>query len=129
VSRLGLAALMVSAGSMHFVVPGSYARIVPRFLGHARGLVAVTGAAEVVAGALLVVPRTRRVGAWASFVLLLCVWPANVQMALDGGLEGAGFPLDSPVLAWVRVPLQVPLLTWAWRHTGRGTPAASAGPR
>lgn len=111
---------MVSAGSMHFVVPRSYARIVPRALGHARAVVAVTGLAEVAAGALLAVPRTRRVGAWATLVLLACVWPANVQMALDGGLAGAGFPLDSPVLAWVRVPLQIPLLVWAWRQTASG---------
>lgn len=118
---------MVSAGSLHFVVPESYARIVPRPLGHARALVAVTGVAEVAAGALLAVPRTRRVGAWATLVLLVCVWPANVQMALDGGLAGAGFPLDSPVLAWVRVPLQLPLLAWAWRHTGRGRGSAGTG--
>jgi hypothetical protein len=28
---------------------------------------------------------------------MVLVFPANVQMALDGGLEGARWPLDSPV--------------------------------
>jgi uncharacterized membrane protein len=113
---------MVAAGLLHFVIPRSYARIVPPALGHARSLVAVTGVAEIVAGALLALPRTRRIGAWATLVLLVVVWPANLKMALDGGLAGAGFPLDSPSVAWVRVPLQVPLLVWAWRQTRPAEP-------
>jgi uncharacterized membrane protein len=121
---------MVGAGMLHFVIPGSYARIVPRVLGHARGLVAVTGAAELLAGALLAVPRTRRAGAWLTFGLLVGVWPANLQMALDGGIAGAAFPLSSATVAWARVPLQVPLLVWAWRQTRptRADRAASADP-
>jgi uncharacterized membrane protein len=118
---------MVAAGMLHFAIPRSYARIVPRALGHARSLVAVTGVAELVAGALLAVPRTRRAGAWLTFGLLVGVWPANVQMALDGGIAGAAFPLSSAAVAWARVPLQVPLMVWAWRQT-RPDRAASADP-
>ncbi len=107
---------MVVGGALHFVIPRSYQRVVPRVLGHAPLLVTASGIAEMVAGALIAVPRTRRLGAGLAFALLLLVWPANVQMALDGGLRGAGFPAGSPVVAWIRVPLQVPLLVWAWRH-------------
>jgi uncharacterized membrane protein len=123
-SPLVLSAFMVGAGLMHFVVPDSYARIVPRALGHARFLVAATGVAEVAAGALLVSPRTRRAGAWFSLAILVGVFPANVQMALDGGISGHGFPLGSPVVAWLRLPLQAPLIVWAWRNAGR----SEAGP-
>jgi uncharacterized membrane protein len=107
---------MVAAGLLHFVIPHSYQRIVPRLLGHARLLVAVSGAVEILAGVLLAVPRTRRVGAWLTLVLLVVVWPANVQMALDGGILGAGFPANSALLSWLRVPLQLPLLVWAYRQ-------------
>jgi uncharacterized membrane protein len=119
VSRLGLAAFMVAAGLLHFVIPASYQRIVPRLIGHARALVAISGVIEVVAGVLLAVPRTRRVGAWLTLVLLVLVWPANIQMALDGGIAGAGFPANSALLSWLRVPLQLPLVAWAYRLTGR----------
>ncbi len=110
---------MVGAGALHFVIPSSYARIVPRVLGtgNARALVRASGAVEMVAGVLLVVPRTRRLGAWVTAALLVAVFPANVQMALDGGIPGEGFPLGSPVVAWLRLPVQVPLVWWAWAHT------------
>ena len=41
------------------------------------------------------------------------VFPANVQSALDGGMSGLEPPLDSPVVAWARLPLQFPLIAWA----------------
>jgi uncharacterized membrane protein len=120
-SRLALAALLLGTGSLHFVITPSYERIVPRALGSgsARTLVLVSGAAEIAAGALLTVPRTRRLGAGLAAALFVVVFPANVQMALDGGIAGAGFPLGSPVVAWLRLPLQVPLVWWALRLARR----------
>lgn len=118
-SALALSAFMGAAGAMHFVVPETYARIVPGMFGRQRALVAATGAAEILAAALLGVGRTRRVGAWLSVGLLVAVFPANLKMALDGGIEGYGFPLGSPVVAWLRLPLQVPLVVWAWRVAKR----------
>ena len=37
----------------------------------------------------------------------------RAQMAFDGGLAGAGFPANSAALAWLRLPLQIPLILWA----------------
>lgn len=109
-------------GALHFVIPRSYQRIVPRALGPAPLLVAASGVAEVAAGALLAWPRTRRLGAASAFVVLLAIWPANVQMALDSTAAGARFPAGSVLVAWARVPLQVPLLVWAWRLARAGPP-------
>ncbi len=124
-SRYALAALMMGAGVSHFAVPEAYERIVPRWLGNPRAAVLASGAAEVAAGALLALPATRRAGAWATVVVLVAVFPANVQMALDGGIAGAGFPLASPVAAWLRLPLQVPLVVWAWALTRRAEPRSA----
>lgn len=115
-SRLALAGFLVAAGALHFVIPRPYERIVPRALGNARELVAATGVVEIAVGVLIAIPRTRRVGAWLAVVLFVMVWPANWQMALDGGLRGGGPISGSPALAWVRVPLQLPLIAWAYRH-------------
>ena len=123
-ARLWLAMLMVGSGVVHLVEPGFYERIVPRPLGHARLYVQASGLAEIVGGLLLAAPRTRRVGGWAVAVLLVAVFPANVQMALDGGLAGSRSVLATPLAAWLRLPLQAPLVWWAVREGRR----AEGGP-
>ena len=121
ISRLALATLLLGTGALHFLGTSSYEAIVPPALGrgHARALVLGSGAAEIAAGALLAFHRTRRLGAGLAAGLFVVVFPANVQMAVDGGIAGAGFPLGSPVVAWLRLPLQAPLVWWALTLTRR----------
>jgi uncharacterized membrane protein len=109
-SALALAAFMAVAGVAHFVVPPSYERIVPRLLGDPAFWVRWSGVAELACAGLLVDRRTRRIGGMATVAVLVAVFPANVQMALDGRVH--------PVVAWGRLPLQVPLILWAWRVAG-----------
>ena len=120
--RLGLALLMLGAGVTHFVAPQYYDKIVPRWLGDARRVVLVSGAAELVCGALLLDRRTARTGGWLTAALLLAVFPANVQMALDAGTEhqAADMPVDRfRLVALCRLPLQLPLIVWATRVARR----------
>jgi len=118
-SRLGLAALMVGSGVTHFVAPAAYERIVPRWAGDVRRVVLASGAAEIACGALLSSRRTGRAGAVLTSALLVAVFPANLQMALDAGTEHQAVP-DMPVgrfraIALARLPLQLPLIGWALR--------------
>ncbi len=108
-----LAALLMGMGILHLAMPGLFERLVPRWLGPARLWVAVSGAAELVCGAGLLPTRTRRIAAWGAAATLVAVFPGNVQMALD-----AGSPKSMSTLAlWLRLPLQIPLVTWALRYT------------
>lgn len=107
-----LAAFLASAGATHFVAPRFYDAIVPPALpGPARAWTIGSGIAELAVAAAVANRSTRRIGATAAFVLFLAVFPANVQMALDWQDE----PTARRVAAWVRLPLQIPLLVWAWR--------------
>lgn len=115
VSRLGLAAFMVLAGTAHFLRPAFYDRMVPEVLGDPRLWTVASGLAEITGGVLLAVPRTRRVGGWFIAALLVVVLPGNVKVALDGGLRGAGWYAD-PAVAWLRLPIQIPLIAWALSH-------------
>jgi uncharacterized membrane protein len=108
-----LAAFMVGAGGLHFVLTDGYARIVPSFIPNADLVVRVSGVAEIICGCLVAIPKTRRVGGFATTALLIAVFPANLKMALDGGLKGAGFPLGNAWVAWLRLPVQIPLIKWA----------------
>lgn len=113
-SLAGLAALMVGSGILHLVAPEPYERIVPRALGHAELLVFWSGILEIVAGSLLLIPRTRRVGALVIIAILIGVYPANIQMALDGPEPGGGWFTGSSLILWLRLPLQFLLIYWAW---------------
>ena len=126
-SRLWLAALVAGSGLAHFAAPELYERIVPRPLGHARFLVQASGVAEVAGGLLLALPRTRRLGGWVVAAVLVAVFPANVQMALDGGLAGSRSVLGSAAVAWLRLPLQVPLVWWAAREGAGPDPVRRSG--
>jgi uncharacterized membrane protein len=91
-----------------------YRRIVPAPLKRWQAeVVAVSGVAEIACALLLLHRRTRRAAALATAGLLVAVFPANVQMALDGGYPDAPFPANSRLGAWLRLPVQVPLVLWA----------------
>ncbi|MGI8610287.1 MAG: DoxX family protein [Candidatus Dormibacteria bacterium] len=113
VARWVLIGIMGGSGVLHFARPQFYRKIVPRPLGHANEVVALSGAAELACAAAMIIPPTRRLGAWATAALLVAVFPANLQMALDGGLKGAPFPANNALLAWLRLPLQVPAVLMA----------------
>jgi uncharacterized membrane protein len=104
-----LAGLLGVTGTLHFLVPRSYASIVPPQLPAPYAWVYASGLAELACSIGLVVPRTRRRAGWAAAALFLVVFPANVQMALDSG----GGSVAQQTGTWARLPLQVPLVWWA----------------
>jgi uncharacterized membrane protein len=111
--RWALAALFVVAGTLHFIVPAPYIRIMPPALPHPALLVAISGAAEICGGLGLLLPLTRRAAAIGLALLLLAVLPANWHMAVVGYSGIPGWAL------WLRIPLQLPLLWWALLYARR----------
>lgn len=106
-----LIAMFSVSGVLHLLRPEPFIAIVPQMLPRKRDLVYASGVAELAGATLMAAPRTRRRGGTLSAVLLVAVFPANVSMALAGRRR----PLRYRVLAWGRLPLQVPLVLWAWR--------------
>ncbi len=111
-SRLAASALFFSSGTLHFVKPELFERIVPPALPNAPFLVAVSGAAEIAGAIGLCFPATRRLSAFGLVALLFAVFPANVYMAVAHERFAGVAP------AWVlfaRLPLQAVLIAWVWR--------------
>lgn len=115
VSRRVLAALFVFAGVMHFVIPASYVRIMPPWLPLHRELVYLSGALEIAGGVGLLIERTRRAAGIGLVLLLIAVWPANLQMLLNA--QAAHRPAGEQALLWLRLPLQLLLIAWVWRSS------------
>ena len=125
-----LCGLLAGVGTLHLVHPEPFADLVPERLGDPRVWIYASGVAELAGAALVASPRTRRFGGWWTAVLLAAVFPGNVKAALDGGMSGAPWPLDSPAAAWARLPFQVPLVLWALRHArGRTLRSEPPAPR
>lgn len=108
-----LAGLFVVSGIGHFVRPEPFESIVPKPLQpHRRGLVYASGAAELACAALILHPRTRRLGGLASAGLLAAVFPANVQMTVDA-VRSKKSPGWFKAGTIARLPLQAPMIRTA----------------
>ncbi|MFI6056166.1 hypothetical protein ACIBCO_39645 [Streptomyces violascens] len=97
---------------MHVLTPGYFRTLVPAWLGRERLLVAVTGAAEVVVGALLPVPCSRPVGSWATAFLITCYQVSHVDV-LRRARQDRSRLLERPVGAVARLVVDVLYIVWA----------------
>lgn len=101
-----LSALLAGAGVLHVVRPDFYDALIPPFLPNPRAWTYGSAVLELAAAVAVALPRTRRVGGYATAALLVAVFPANLYSALEPG--------DLPRWAAIaRLPLQVPLVLWA----------------
>jgi uncharacterized membrane protein len=90
-------------------------RIMPPALPWPRALVLISGAAEFLGGAGLLLRKFRRAAAYGLTLLLVAVFPANIYMAA-AHVAFPGF-LGEAWVQWTRLPLQIPLIAWALYYT------------
>jgi uncharacterized membrane protein len=81
IGRIILALLFILSGSLHFIAPQPYIKIVPPYLSAHLPIVYISGAAEILGGIGLLIPSTRQAAAWGLVVLLIAILPANIYMA------------------------------------------------
>ena len=116
-----LVGFFAAAGTLHFLRPAAYARIVPDYLPARHEIVLASGAAELAGAAGVLAGRTRRIAGWWLAATLVAIFPANVHMALHPDR----FPRFAPTLLWARLPLQPLAIWWVLRATRAGeTPEA-----
>lgn len=110
-----MGAFLVGMGVLHFAAPKPFDDIIPAELpGSARFYTYASGVAEVGTGVLLLAPKTRRAGALAAIALYVGVFPGNVNMVRLWFKEPAK-PLPMRIGAIARLPLQIPMITQAWK--------------
>lgn len=110
-----MSVLYILAGICHFIFTKTYLTIMPSWLPWHRALVYISGVLESVYGVLLIFPITRQLAALLIISLLMAVYPANIQMAVNYYEE------QNPYLwlAMARLPLQFVLIYWAYLYTGK----------
>jgi uncharacterized membrane protein len=116
-ARLAMATGLGVMGVLHLVARPTFEAMIPKWLpGDPAAWNYAAAAAELGSAALLARSKTARAGGLLAFSTLAVVWVANLQHVAQGGVyPGKDGMLGSPVVAWVRAPLQLPMLWLAWR--------------
>jgi uncharacterized membrane protein len=113
----GLAAIMTQGGIMHFVATRFYVRIMPPGIPAPEAIVYLSGVIESGLGLALLPARTRRWAAWGLVATLIAIFPANIYGATSAGTDHPAMPGVPVWAAWLRLPLQLPLIAAAYWFT------------
>ncbi|MCH9816361.1 MAG: DoxX family protein [Actinomycetia bacterium] len=112
-----VAGSFLTSGVVHMVKPDVFEPLVPPQLGSRRTWVYASGGAELACAAGLLTRQRWAPAATAG--TLAAVWVGNVYMA-TAWQRSAKISRARKALAWARVPLQLPLIWWAWQSPANG---------
>lgn len=104
-----LALIYFAAGVIHIRSPGGFLAITPGWVPFPDEVIFLTGVAEIAGAIGLMVPRLRYAAGIGLALYALCVWPANINHAVnDIAVGGRTLPLAyhaprlllQPVIIW-----------------------------
>lgn len=109
--RILLALAYLIAGVAHLRSPGGFLQITPGWVPFPEMVVAATGVAEIAGAAALFIPRLRYAAGIGLALYALCVWPANINHAVND------IAIGGKHLSWwyhgPRLALQPVIIWWA----------------
>lgn len=116
VARHALTIIFGIAGVAHLVRPAGFVAITPHWVPEPAMVVMLTGLAELAGAIGLIIPRLRVAAGIGLALYALCVWPANINHAVNdialGGIR-LGWWYHGPRLA-----LQPLIIWWALWASG-----------
>ena len=89
-----------------------YVSIMPDYIPYHKAMVYISGIAEILGGAGLLIPEFRTYAILALILLLIAVFPANIDMAWKE-FKNHGLTLYTWLLI-ARLPLQFVLMWWVY---------------
>lgn len=116
IARITLAVLYALAGVAHLMRPAGFVAITPDWVPAPTLVVALTGVGELAGATGLMIPPLRRAAGIGLAFYALCVWPANINHAMND------IALGGVHLSWwyhgPRLALQPVIIWWAlWAST------------
>jgi uncharacterized membrane protein len=122
--RFIMAAFYGVAGILHLAAPDDFVLIVPAFVPWPDAVVLLTGLCEIAGAIGLMIPATRRMAGMALSLYAVCVFPANINHALNG-IAAGGLPtgwwyhgprlLAQPVIVWWTLYCSG-VIDWPWKR-------------
>mgnify|MGYP006306230575 CR=1 FL=1 len=104
--------LYIVAGMAHWFFPRVYRGIMPPWIPAKNALIWISGVAEVSLGLALFIPGLQRIALFGIIAMLATFLPVHVYMVR----HASRFPGIPKWLLWVRLPLQLLLMYWAYQY-------------
>jgi uncharacterized membrane protein len=107
-----LAGVLATSGVLHFTLSKPFDALIPGWIpGSPRAWTYGSGVVELLIAGLIATPATRRRGGLLAAALFVGVFPGNIKMAVDWSDRA----LIEQLIAYGRLPLQLPLIFWGLR--------------
>ena len=100
-------------GLTHLRKPEQLTYMVPKFMPRPRLLVLLSGVAEIGLGIGLLFSVTRTGATWGLILLLIAIFPANINVAVNNLPPPGGLPAK-PWYIWSRLLFQPVYIGWLW---------------
>lgn len=107
-----MGAILIIAGTLHFLVPKVYMRIMPPYIPSPRIMVMLSGVAEMWLGVMLLIPNMQTLAAFGIILMLFVFFPVHIYMIKDKK-AASGLPKWFLIL---RIPMQIGLILWAYLY-------------
>ena len=115
--RGALVIMFLFTGFSHFSsLKYDFAAMIPEPLPNGLWIIYLSGAFEIAGAVGLLIPRTRRLAGVCLVLLLVAVFPANVNAIINGIPLGG----DAPTPLWVRAPMQLLYIGMVWWTSIKG---------
>ncbi len=104
--------MFIFTGVLHFLIPKQFLKIMPDYVPHHKAMVFWSGVFEVLGGIGIMIPFTKMISAIGLILLLIAVFPANIDM-FRKAYKKRGFTLYT-LATLIRLPVQFWLIYWVY---------------
>lgn len=108
--------MFIFTGALHFIIPKMYLKIMPSYIPNHKAMVFWSGIFEILGGIGIMIPFTKTFSAIGLTLLLIAVFPANINM-FRKAYEKKAFTLFT-FGSLLRLPIQFWLIYWVLAAAG-----------
>lgn len=112
-ARLAFSVSFIVIGLIHLINPQSLAYMIGDLLPYPSFWVVITGLLEILLAVFLMIKKYQKKAAWAIIVYLILVFPANINVAINGLNPPGGLPA-TPLYIWSRLLFQPVYIAWVY---------------
>jgi uncharacterized membrane protein len=111
--RIAATVMFILTGISHFTNTAAFLEITPDFIPATREMIYLSGVLEILGAIGLQIPKLRKFSAWGLIFLLIAVFPANINAAVNDIWTEIAFGIGNWYL-WVRLIFQPVFIWWVW---------------